>query len=71
MEKLDVHNPYLTVRESLRFSAKLRQDPSVPLEEKYAYVEEVLEVTSNQNQKKKKIKKCLPLLLDDGDDTVG
>lgn len=35
-------NPMLTVREALRFSAKLRQEPSVPDEEKFEYVENVL-----------------------------
>ncbi|KAJ3034459.1 hypothetical protein HDV00_005010 [Rhizophlyctis rosea] len=44
VEQTDVHNPGLTVREALRFSAKMRQDPSVSLEDKYAYVEEVLEM---------------------------
>lgn len=44
VEQFDVHNGYLTVREALRFSAKLRQEPEISLEEKYNYVEEVLEV---------------------------
>lgn len=44
VEQMDVHEPYFTVREALQFSAKLRQDPSVPISEKYAYVERVLEV---------------------------
>ncbi|EFA76868.1 hypothetical protein PPL_09620 [Heterostelium album PN500] len=34
----------LTVREALQFSAKLRQEPEVPLSEKYEYVERVLEM---------------------------
>lgn len=46
---MDVHNPFLTVRESLRFSARLRQDPSIPLQEKYDYVEKVLEVFKSIN----------------------
>jgi ATP-binding cassette, subfamily G (WHITE), member 2, SNQ2 len=37
-----VANPSITVREALRFSARMRQDPSIPLEEKYEYVEKVL-----------------------------
>lgn len=41
---MDVHNPFLTVREALRFSAKLRQEPEVSIEEKYDYVEQVLEM---------------------------
>ncbi|EFA79741.1 ABC transporter G family protein [Heterostelium album PN500] len=44
VEQMDVHNPALTVRESLQFSARLRQEPSISLEEKYAYVERVLEM---------------------------
>lgn len=47
--KTDVHNPGLTVREALRFSAKMRQDPSISIEEKYAYVEEVLEMMEMTN----------------------
>lgn len=46
VEQMDVHEPYFTVREALRFSANLRQDPSIPLSEKYDYVERVLEVVS-------------------------
>eukprot|EP01127_Copromyxa_protea_P011667 TRINITY_DN2955_c0_g1_i1.p2 TRINITY_DN2955_c0_g1~~TRINITY_DN2955_c0_g1_i1.p2 ORF type:complete len:436 (-),score=86.34 TRINITY_DN2955_c0_g1_i1:660-1967(-) len=42
LEQMDVFNPSLTVREALQFSAKLRQDPSVSLEEKYDYVEKIL-----------------------------
>ena len=45
VEQLDVHNGYLTVREALQYSAKLRQEPEVPLEDKLAYVERVLEVS--------------------------
>ena len=41
-EQLDVHESTQTVREALRFSADLRQPFSVPLEEKFAYVEEIL-----------------------------
>ncbi|KAN0023395.1 hypothetical protein ACTFIU_011565 [Dictyostelium citrinum] len=44
VEQMDVHNPGLTVREALQFSAKLRQEPSVPLAEKLQYVEHVLEM---------------------------
>jgi ATP-binding cassette, subfamily G (WHITE), member 2, SNQ2 len=44
VEQTDVHNPLLTVREALRYSAKLRQEAHVPVEEKYEYVERVLEV---------------------------
>eukprot|EP01133_Synstelium_polycarpum_P019406 gene19406-23237_t len=44
VEQMDVHNPFLTVREALRFSAKLRQEPSISIKEKYTYVEHVLEM---------------------------
>ncbi|EGG25223.1 hypothetical protein DFA_03471 [Cavenderia fasciculata] len=44
VEQMDVHNPNLTVREALRFSAKMRQEKEVPLEEKFSYVEHVLEM---------------------------
>ncbi|KAN0038042.1 hypothetical protein ACTA71_000214 [Dictyostelium dimigraforme] len=44
VEQMDVHNPGLTVREALQFSAKLRQEPTVPPEEKLQYVEHVLEM---------------------------
>eukprot|EP00026_Physarum_polycephalum_P000517 Phypoly_transcript_00518.p1 GENE.Phypoly_transcript_00518~~Phypoly_transcript_00518.p1 ORF type:complete len:1364 (+),score=213.76 Phypoly_transcript_00518:489-4580(+) len=42
VEQMDVANPLQTVREALRFSARMRQDASIPLEEKYEYVEKVL-----------------------------
>ncbi|KAJ2369134.1 ATP-binding cassette transporter snq2, partial [Coemansia sp. RSA 2607] len=41
-EQLDVHNPHATVRESLRFSAALRQPDTVPESEKMEYVERVI-----------------------------
>jgi ABC-type multidrug transport system ATPase subunit len=41
-EQLDVHESTQTVREALRFSAVLRQPYDTPLEEKHAYVEEVI-----------------------------
>lgn len=44
VEQADVFNPLLTVRESLRFSAKLRQEAHISIAEKYDYVERVLEV---------------------------
>ena len=43
-EQMDIHEPTATVRESLRFSARLRQPASVPLREKYAYCEKVLDI---------------------------
>jgi ATP-binding cassette subfamily G (WHITE) protein 2 (SNQ2) len=36
VQQMDTHEPTSTVREALTFSAKLRQPPSVPLEEKLA-----------------------------------
>eukprot|EP01114_Cavostelium_apophysatum_P016393 TRINITY_DN464_c0_g2_i1.p1 TRINITY_DN464_c0_g2~~TRINITY_DN464_c0_g2_i1.p1 ORF type:complete len:1450 (+),score=441.85 TRINITY_DN464_c0_g2_i1:26-4351(+) len=44
VEQMDVHDPYLTVREALRFSAKLRQERNVPIKEKFDYVERVLQM---------------------------
>eukprot|EP01114_Cavostelium_apophysatum_P000345 TRINITY_DN10328_c0_g2_i1.p1 TRINITY_DN10328_c0_g2~~TRINITY_DN10328_c0_g2_i1.p1 ORF type:complete len:933 (+),score=266.58 TRINITY_DN10328_c0_g2_i1:78-2801(+) len=44
VEQMDVHEPYFTVREALRFSAKLRQESVITEEAKYEYVERVLEM---------------------------
>ena len=44
VQQQDVHLETSTVRESLRFSAMLRQPDSVSKEEKYAYVEEVIKM---------------------------
>lgn len=41
---MDIHEPTATVRESLRFSARLRQPASVSIKEKYAYCEKVLDI---------------------------
>ncbi|KAJ8663054.1 hypothetical protein O0I10_001231 [Lichtheimia ornata] len=43
-EQMDIHQPAVTVRESLRFSAYLRQDPSIPKEEKDEYVEQIIQL---------------------------
>lgn len=43
-EQADVHEPTCTVRESLRFSARLRQPSDVPLREKYDYCERIIEL---------------------------
>ncbi|KAF2197436.1 ABC drug exporter AtrF [Delitschia confertaspora ATCC 74209] len=43
-EQMDIHEPTATVREALRFSAKLRQPKEVPIEEKYDYVEKILDL---------------------------
>jgi len=48
-EQMDVHEGTTTVREALRFSAYLRQPASVPIEEKDAYVEEVIELLELQD----------------------
>lgn len=42
LTSVDLHLSTATVRESLRFSAVLRQHSSVPLEAKHAHVEEVI-----------------------------
>ncbi|KAI9671630.1 MAG: hypothetical protein M1831_003158 [Alyxoria varia] len=44
VQQQDVHMKEATVREALRFSAMLRQPPSVPKQEKYDYVEEVIKM---------------------------
>ncbi|KAK9478807.1 ABC-2 type transporter-domain-containing protein [Lipomyces japonicus] len=44
VEQQDLHEPKQTVREALRFSARLRQPASVPLDEKYEYVEKVIKL---------------------------
>jgi ABC-type multidrug transport system ATPase subunit len=43
-EQMDIHEPTATVRESLRFSALLRQPREVPLQEKYDYCEKVIDL---------------------------
>lgn len=43
-EQQDMHEWTATVREALRFSAHLRQPASVSLEEKNAYVEEIIQL---------------------------
>ena len=41
---MDIHEPTATVRESLRFSALLRQPKEVPINEKYDYCEKVIDL---------------------------
>lgn len=48
-EQMDVHEPTATVREALRFSAKLRQPREVPLQEKYDYVETIIKLLEMEN----------------------
>ncbi|KAI7892496.1 ABC-2 type transporter-domain-containing protein [Mucor mucedo] len=43
-EQMDVHQPAVTVREALRFSAQLRQPSEVPLQEKNDYVEQIIQL---------------------------
>ncbi|KAF7719647.1 ABC-2 type transporter / CDR ABC transporter family protein [Penicillium ucsense] len=43
-EQSDIHEPTATVRESLRFSALLRQPKEVPIQEKYDYCEKIIDL---------------------------
>jgi ATP-binding cassette subfamily G (WHITE) protein 2 (SNQ2) len=43
-EQMDVHESTATVREALQFSAKLRQPKEVSLQEKYNYVENIIDL---------------------------
>ncbi|CDS13463.1 hypothetical protein LRAMOSA05639 [Lichtheimia ramosa] len=43
-EQMDIHQPAVTVREALRFSAYLRQDADVPKQEKDDYVEQIIQL---------------------------
>ncbi|KAJ0419394.1 ABC-2 type transporter-domain-containing protein [Aspergillus carlsbadensis] len=43
-EQQDIHEPTATVRESLRFSALLRQPKEVPIQEKYDYCEKIIDL---------------------------
>ncbi|KAI8376931.1 ABC-2 type transporter-domain-containing protein [Blakeslea trispora] len=43
-EQMDIHQPKVTVREALQFSANLRQPKEVSTEEKNAYVEQIIEL---------------------------
>lgn len=45
----DVHEWTATVREALRFSAYLRQPQEVSIEEKDAYVEDIIELLELQD----------------------
>jgi hypothetical protein len=48
-EQLDVHEPTATVRESMIFSARLRQPRSVPDQEKIAYVNNIIRLLEMQD----------------------
>ncbi|KAI8969248.1 ABC-2 type transporter-domain-containing protein [Mycotypha africana] len=43
-EQMDIHQPAVTVREALCFSAQLRQPADVPIEEKNNYVEQIIQL---------------------------
>jgi ABC-type multidrug transport system ATPase subunit len=49
VQQQDVHLAELTVRESFRFSALLRQGKEVPVAEKYAYVENIITALGMQH----------------------
>jgi ABC-type multidrug transport system ATPase subunit len=49
VQQQDLHLPTNTVREALRFSAMLRQPKTVSKKEKYAYVEEVIDMLGMQD----------------------
>ncbi|EAA66292.1 hypothetical protein AN1174.2 [Aspergillus nidulans FGSC A4] len=49
VQQQDLHLPTTTVREALQFSAVLRQPKTVPRAEKYAYVEEVIDMLNMQD----------------------
>lgn len=42
-QQMDIHDESSTIREALEFSAILRQDQSIPKDEKLAYVQTVIE----------------------------
>ena len=48
VEQMDLHEETATVREALEFSALLRQDQSVPREEKIAYVDNIIALLEMQ-----------------------
>ncbi|PYH78160.1 ABC transporter [Aspergillus uvarum CBS 121591] len=43
-EQMDIHEPTATVRESLQFSARLRQSSDVSIQEKYDYCEKIIDL---------------------------
>ncbi|KAK5268334.1 GTPase-activating protein, partial [Exophiala xenobiotica] len=49
VQQQDLHLETSTVREALRFSAYLRQDKSVPKQEKDAFVEDVIQMLNMQD----------------------
>lgn len=49
VQQQDLHVETCTIREALRFSAALRQPQSVSMEEKYNFVEEVIQLLGMQN----------------------
>ncbi|ODV84095.1 hypothetical protein CANARDRAFT_9087 [[Candida] arabinofermentans NRRL YB-2248] len=49
VQQQDLHIAELTVRESLNFAARMRRPPSVPDEEKLAYVQTILEILNMED----------------------
>ncbi len=43
-EQMDLHDGTQTVREAIEFSAILRQEPTVPRQEKIAYVDTIIDL---------------------------
>ncbi|EHK98891.1 putative ATP-dependent permease PDR12 [Glarea lozoyensis 74030] len=50
-EQMDLHDGTQSIEEALRFSALLRQDRSIPREEKLAYVEKILDLLELRSTK--------------------
>ena len=54
VEQMDVHNGFVTVREALLFSAKLRQEFNISVQAKRDYVDKVYTKTYKKFEKSRK-----------------